>query len=212
MKITLFQTKHYWMFKLLAVYHWTVTLLMCLCMSWTVCKIFWVRIENIDFFLKPSVSIKPIFIWELQMCCQIRFWIVVCTFSGILFNIPIAGISRSVGLGLSRHWLLFTWRSVKVWKQKKENKSIVTNCRTVHNSITHYLVTNNTMVPEHLKFICILYPVRQPKVQTFPDRWRFDCIWRVSRENTFRSLSLSYQKKDGRACPRPSFFWYDTDF
>ncbi len=24
--------------------------------------------------------------------------------------------------------------------------------------------------------------------------------------------SLSYQKKDGRAGPRPSFFWYDTDF
>ncbi len=24
--------------------------------------------------------------------------------------------------------------------------------------------------------------------------------------------SVSYQKKDGRAWPRPSFFWYDTDF
>ncbi len=24
--------------------------------------------------------------------------------------------------------------------------------------------------------------------------------------------SLSYQKKDGRAGPRPPFFWYDTDF
>ena len=23
---------------------------------------------------------------------------------------------------------------------------------------------------------------------------------------------LSYQKKDGRSWPRPSFFWYDTDF
>ncbi len=23
---------------------------------------------------------------------------------------------------------------------------------------------------------------------------------------------LSYQKKDGRAWPCPSFFWYDTDF
>ncbi len=34
--------------------------------------------------------------------------------------------------------------------------------------------------------------------------------WGVSREN--RSLSLSYQKKDGCTWTRPSFFWYDTDF
>ncbi len=32
------------------------------------------------------------------------------------------------------------------------------------------------------------------------------------RKQTLRSLPLSYQKKDGRAWPRPSFFWYDTDF
>ncbi len=31
----------------------------------------------------------------------------------------------------------------------------------------------------------------------------------VTRKHTLRSLSLSYQKKDGRAWP---FFWYDTDF
>ncbi len=34
---------------------------------------------------------------------------------------------------------------------------------------------------------------------------------RVTRKQTLRSLSVSYQKKDGRAWPRPSFFWYDTD-
>ncbi len=34
----------------------------------------------------------------------------------------------------------------------------------------------------------------------------------VTRKQTLRSLSLSYPKKDGRAWPRPSFFWYDTDF
>ena len=34
----------------------------------------------------------------------------------------------------------------------------------------------------------------------------------VTRKQTLRSLSLSYQKKDGRAWPRPPFFWYDTDF
>ncbi len=34
----------------------------------------------------------------------------------------------------------------------------------------------------------------------------------VTRKQTLRSLSLSYQRKDGRAWPRPSFFWYDTDF
>ncbi len=34
----------------------------------------------------------------------------------------------------------------------------------------------------------------------------------VTRKQTLRSLSLSYQKKDGRAWPRSSFFWYDTDF
>ncbi len=34
----------------------------------------------------------------------------------------------------------------------------------------------------------------------------------VMRKQTLRSLSLSYQKKDGRPWPRPSFFWYDTDF
>ncbi len=39
-------------------------------------------------------------------------------------------------------------------------------------------------------------------------------IWGVLRENRplNRSLSLSYQKKDGRAWPHSSFFWYDTDF
>ncbi len=35
---------------------------------------------------------------------------------------------------------------------------------------------------------------------------------RVTRKQNLRSLSLSYQKKDGRMWPRPSFFWYDTDF
>ena len=37
---------------------------------------------------------------------------------------------------------------------------------------------------------------------------------RVMKKQTLRSLSLSYQKKDGlawRAWPRPSFFSYDTD-
>ncbi len=34
----------------------------------------------------------------------------------------------------------------------------------------------------------------------------------VTRKQTLRSLSLLYQKKDGRVWPRPSFFWYDTDF
>ncbi len=40
------------------------------------------------------------------------------------------------------------------------------------------------------------------------------CLYmtRVTRKQTLRSLSLSYQQKDGRAWPRPSFFWYDTDF
>ncbi len=33
----------------------------------------------------------------------------------------------------------------------------------------------------------------------------------ITRKQTLWSLSLSYQKKDGRAWPRPSFFWYDTD-
>ena len=35
---------------------------------------------------------------------------------------------------------------------------------------------------------------------------------RVTKKQTFRSLSLSYQKKGGRAWPCLSFFWYDTDF
>ncbi len=34
----------------------------------------------------------------------------------------------------------------------------------------------------------------------------------VTRKQTLRSLLLSYSKKDGHAWPRPSFFWYDTDF
>ncbi len=37
-------------------------------------------------------------------------------------------------------------------------------------------------------------------------------LTRVMRKQTLRSLSVSYQKKDGRSWPRPSFFWYDTDF
>ncbi len=40
-------------------------------------------------------------------------------------------------------------------------------------------------------------------------RWQ---MTRVIRKQTLRSLSLSYQKKDGRAWPRPSFFWHGTDF
>ncbi len=32
-------------------------------------------------------------------------------------------------------------------------------------------------------------------------------LMRVTRKQTLRSLSLSYQKKDGRT----SFFWYDTN-
>ena len=34
----------------------------------------------------------------------------------------------------------------------------------------------------------------------------------VTRKQTLRSLWLSYQKKDGCAWLRQSFFWYDTDF
>ncbi len=37
-------------------------------------------------------------------------------------------------------------------------------------------------------------------------------LMRVTRKQTLRSLSLSYQKKDGHARPRPLFFWYDIDF
>ena len=37
-------------------------------------------------------------------------------------------------------------------------------------------------------------------------------IWHASLENRPKDLSLSYQKKDGHAWQRPSFFWYDTDF
>ncbi len=32
-----------------------------------------------------------------------------------------------------------------------------------------------------------------------------------TRKQTLRSLSVSYQKKDGRGHARPSFFWYDND-
>ena len=38
------------------------------------------------------------------------------------------------------------------------------------------------------------------------------CVMCVTRKQTLRSLSLPYQKKNGRAWPCPSFFWYDTDF
>ncbi len=34
----------------------------------------------------------------------------------------------------------------------------------------------------------------------------------VTRKGPLCPESLSYQKKDGRARPRPPFFWYDTDF
>ncbi len=34
---------------------------------------------------------------------------------------------------------------------------------------------------------------------------------RITRKRTLRSLSLSYQKKDERARPRPSFFWHDNE-
>ena len=33
----------------------------------------------------------------------------------------------------------------------------------------------------------------------------------ITRKQSLRSLSLSYQKKDGCAWLCPSFFWYDTD-
>ena len=34
----------------------------------------------------------------------------------------------------------------------------------------------------------------------------------ITRKHSLRSLSLSYQKKNGRGWPCPSFFCYDTDF
>ncbi len=37
-------------------------------------------------------------------------------------------------------------------------------------------------------------------------------LMHVTRKQTLRSQSLSYQKKDGHAWPRPPFFWYDTYF
>ncbi len=37
-------------------------------------------------------------------------------------------------------------------------------------------------------------------------------MMRIKRKQTLRSLSLSYQKKDGRTWSRRPFFWYDTDF
>ena len=37
-------------------------------------------------------------------------------------------------------------------------------------------------------------------------------LTRVTRKQTLKSLSLSFQKKDGRTWLRASFFWYDTDF
>ena len=37
-------------------------------------------------------------------------------------------------------------------------------------------------------------------------------VMHVTRKQTLRSLSLSYQKKDGRVWPCPSFLWYDADF
>ena len=49
----------------------------------------------------------------------------------------------------------------------------------------------------------------------------FDCvmevhlmhIWAASREKVPNILSrCQNQKKDGRAWPHTSFFWYDTDF
>ncbi len=40
----------------------------------------------------------------------------------------------------------------------------------------------------------------------------FQVFVTVTRKQALRSLSLSYQKKDGHAWPCPSFFWYDTDF
>ena len=36
-------------------------------------------------------------------------------------------------------------------------------------------------------------------------------MMRITRKQTLRSLSLSYQNKDGHAWTHPSFFWYDTD-
>ncbi len=41
---------------------------------------------------------------------------------------------------------------------------------------------------------------------------RISDMTQITRKQTLRSLSLSYQKKDGRAWPHPSFFWYDTNF
>ncbi len=43
-------------------------------------------------------------------------------------------------------------------------------------------------------------------------RYKQSYLKGVTRKQTLRSLSLSYQKKDGRVWPHPSFFWYDTDF
>ncbi len=55
------------------------------------------------------------------------------------------------------------------------------------------------LLPSVLMF---LLAVNQSKTQT-------GC---VTQKGLLRPESLSHQKKDGRAWPRPSCFWYDTDF
>ncbi len=55
--------------------------------------------------------------------------------------------------------------------------------------------------------VALIHPTKQPTGELCHRNVR--C---VTRTQTLRSLSLSYQKKDGRAWPRRSFFWYDTDF
>ncbi len=53
-----------------------------------------------------------------------------------------------------------------------------------------------------------LNPINQP----LPGPPITNYMRRIMRKQTLRSLSLSYQEKDGHAWPLPSFFWYDSNF
>ncbi len=66
------------------------------------------------------------------------------------------------------------------------------------------------MVKLFADFICCLWLINAPvqKVTSLPT---IKLSW-VTRKCALRSLSLSYPKKDWRAGPRQSFFWYATDY
>ncbi len=91
-----------------------------------------------------------------------------------------------------------------MWKNTGETRNVHFVCNLIDGCIRKFYWTGK-VTQQNISRRCILPLVLSCRVF-------LPYMTRVTRKQTLTSLLLSYQKKDGRAWPRLSFFWYNTDF